>query len=219
MTDYNRFAKEFANTRVHLWDDIKPLLNYIRKKDKVLDLGCGNGRLYQILKENQVDYTGLDISEELIYIAKNKYPEADFIVGDIKKLSFSDSSFDIIFSVASFHHLPDEKSRIEALREMKRVLKKDGKILMTNWNLLGDWAEEKIKKGDFSSVGENNFSVPWRNSKREIMGERVYHAFDLKELEELFKEVGFKIEENYFSKKGEGSDQKDAENIITVFSV
>ena len=219
MTDYNRFANEFASTRVYLWDDILPLLNYIKKNDRVLDIGCGNGRLYQILKENQVDYTGLDISEELIYIAKNKYPEADFIVGDMKKLFFADFTFDVIFSIASFHHLLDKKTRIESLKEMKRVLKKDGRILMTNLNILGGWAREKIKKGDFVSLGDNNFSVPWRNSKREILGERIYHAFDLSELEELFNEVGLVVEENYYIKKGEKSDQENAENIISILAI
>ena len=72
MIDYNSFAGQFSQTREYLWDDIKPLIKYIKENDKVLDIGCGNGRLYHVLKEKQIIYTGLDLSEELIKIAKDR---------------------------------------------------------------------------------------------------------------------------------------------------
>ncbi|MBM4177706.1 hypothetical protein FJ208_02810, partial [Candidatus Gribaldobacteria bacterium] len=43
---YNKIAYDFSNTRNYLWQDILPLLDYSKKGDKVLDLGCGNGRLF-----------------------------------------------------------------------------------------------------------------------------------------------------------------------------
>jgi len=217
MTDYNSFAGQFSQTREYLWDDIKPLLKYIKENDKVLDLGCGNGRLYQILKEKQGRYVGLDLSEELIKITKEKYPEAEFLVGDMKKLPFGADNFDIIFCIAAFHHLKTAEERLQSLREMKRVLKPGGKIILVNWNLLGKWGTEKVEKGDYKRFG-NDFSVPWRNSERKILGERFYHAFTLDEIELLCKEVRLRVEQNLYSKKGRVSDGESGENIVTVIS-
>lgn len=229
MNDYNNFAGQFSQTREYLWDDIKHLLKYIKENDKVLDIGCGNGRLYHVLKEKQAWYTGLDLSEELIKIAtaaagprlmavaKTKYPEASFVVGDMKKLLFLTDTFDTVFCIAAFHHLATAEERLQALREMKRVVKPGGKILLVNWNLLGQWGIGKVEKGDFKRFG-NDFSVPWRNSERKVLGERFYHAFTLDEIELLCKEVRLRVEQNLYSKKGSESDRENGENIITVLS-
>jgi len=217
MNEYNSFAGQFSQTREYLWDDIKPLLKYIKENDKVLDIGCGNGRLYHVLKEKQILYTGFDLSEELIKIAKTKYPEASFVVGDMKKLPFLAESFDVVFCIAAFHHLAIAEERLQTLREMKRVVKTGGKILLVNWNLLGKWGMEKVEKGDYKRFG-NDFSVPWKNSDGKVLGERFYHAFTLDEIELLCKEVRLRVEQNLYSKKGIESDRENGENIITIIT-
>ena len=217
MSNYDNFASEFSATRRYLWSDIVPLLQYIKENDKVLDIGCGNGRLYHVLKEKQILYTGLDLSEELTKIAKTKCPEASFVVGDMKKLPFLAGSFDAVFCVAAFHHLATAEERLQTLREMKRVINPGGKILMVNWNLLGEWGKSKVEKGDYKRFG-NDFSVPWRNSEQRVLGERFYHAFTLDEIELLCKEVRLRVEQNLYSKKGIKSDKENGENIITVLS-
>lgn len=221
MNEYNSFAGQFSQTREYLWDDINPLLKYIKENDKVLDIGCGNGRLYHVLKEKQIQYTGLDLSEELIKIAKTKYPEADFKVGDMKKLPFGSAQdkagFDVVFCVAAFHHLATAEERLQTLREMKRVVKPGGKILLINWNLLGEWGIGKVEKGDYKRFG-NDFSVPWKNSAGKVLGERFYHAFTLDEIELLCKEVRLRVEQNLYSKKGQVGDKESGENIVTVIT-
>jgi len=215
MIDYNSFAGQFSQTREYLWDDIKPLIKYIKENDKVLDIGCGNGRLYHVLKEKQVFYTGLDLSEELIKIAKTKCPDTSFVVGDMKKLPFLADTFHAVFCVAAFHHLATAEERLQTLREMKRVVKSGGKILLVNWNLLGKWGMEKVEKGDYKRFG-NDFSVPWKNSEGKVLGERFYHAFTLDEIELLCKEVRLRVEQNLYSKKGQESDKENGENIVSV---
>jgi SAM-dependent methyltransferase len=176
------------------------------------------------LKEKQIytersrsAYTGLDLSEELIKIAKSKYPEADFKVSDMKELPFLPESFDIIFCIAAFHHLKSAEERLQTLREMKRSLKSGGKIIIINWNLLGEWGRRKVEKGDYKRFG-NDFSVPWKNSQGKILGERFYHAFTPDEIELLCKGAYLRIEQNFYSKKGERSDKENGENIITVIT-
>ncbi len=71
---------------------------------KVLDYGCGKGDLYQFMKEQgiSVDYTGFDINENMILLAEQKFPEADFQVFDIETDEL-DEEFDYIFLCSVFN--------------------------------------------------------------------------------------------------------------------
>jgi len=218
--DYNRIAQAFSNKRSYLTPDLLEYKKFVKSGDRVLDFGCGNGRVSEIMK-SETSYVGVDSSKELIKIAKTKYPEASFIVGDMRKLPFGsaqgEAGFDTVFCIAAFHHLATAEDRLQALREMKRVLRSRGKIILVNWNLLGKWGIGKVEKGDFKRFG-NDFSVPWRNSDRKILGERFYHAFTLDEIELLCKGAYLHIEQNLYSKKGIESDKENGENIVTVIT-
>jgi ubiquinone/menaquinone biosynthesis C-methylase UbiE len=50
-------------------------MEYIESNQKVLDLGCGNGRLFKILKNKNIKYIGVDNSEMLLLEAQKQYPE------------------------------------------------------------------------------------------------------------------------------------------------
>ncbi|MFA4830999.1 MAG: class I SAM-dependent methyltransferase [Patescibacteria group bacterium] len=214
---YNKIAKHFSATRKFLWDDLKPLAKYTKNGDKVLDIGCGNGRLYQLFSDLSIDYVGLDNSEGQIEMARKNYPKAKFIIAEMTALPFDENSFDVIYCIAAFHHLPDEETRLQALAEMKRVLKSGGYILMTNWNLYSDSAQKTVKKGKWSQeAGE--FMVPWYNSQREILGQRYYHGFTLGELEDLFKKTGLVLEDQFYSRKGERGEIDDPGNIVSILS-
>src|SRR3989344_5484974 len=87
---YNTIAKDWDRTRQTLWPSWKDFLKYIKDGDKILDVGCGNGRLIKLFENVNIDYTGIDNSEELIKIAKNNYPNQNFLVGEILQLPFPD---------------------------------------------------------------------------------------------------------------------------------
>lgn len=191
--DYNRIAKHFSSTRVYPWSEMKKFIDYIKDSDKVLDLGCGNGRLLEILKKKDIDYIGLDASKELLKIASKKYPEYKFLIGDVLDLPFDNNTFDIIFSIAVLHSIPGEESRLKAFSEIKRVLKKDGILTITVWNL---WEEEKYLPYIKSEVNDYDIGdalIPWKDAKGNILAERYYHAFKKEGLENLVKKTGLKI--------------------------
>jgi len=133
--DYNTIATDFSNTRHSFWSDSLFLLEYIKKNEKLLDLGCGNGRLYKMVQQLSLDYTGIDISSELIKTAKESFPETKFVVGSALDLPFENESFDKVISIAVLHHIPSLKLRIKFMEEGYRVLKKDGQMIITVWNL------------------------------------------------------------------------------------
>lgn len=209
---YNRIAKQFSDTRAYVWEDLKPLKRFAKTGDRVLDVGCGNGRLLQLFDGLAISYMGTDQSEELIRLAQEKFPDQNFQVAEMQKLPFEDGSFDVVFCIAALQHLPDEGSCMRALSEMKRIVRQNGCIVLTNWNLISRWAKEKYGEGV-----NGNFVIPWKDAEGKNLGERFYHGFTLEELEGLGAKVGLRVQENFFFRKGEKSDGDNGENIVTVF--
>lgn len=216
---YNKIARPFGVTREHLWDDLLSLKKYTMDGYKVLDLGCGTGRLYHLFKDFQdIKYVGLDQSEGQIEVAREKLPEVDFRIAEMTKLPFADGEFDVVYCIATFHHLPDEETRIKSLLEMKRVLKLGGNILMTNWNLYSETAQKLVDSKKFKEFNEGDFFVPWLDSQGQVLGERYYHGFTMQELENLFKKTDLKLEDQYYTKKGARGGKNDPGNIISIIT-
>ena len=210
---YNAIAGKFSDTREFLWDDLKGLERYAKDGDTVLDIGCGNGRLYQLFQDMQVHYTGIDQSSELIAIAKKRFPDLRFIVSEMTDMAIQSNSADIIYAIASFHHLPTIELRVKALEEMKRLLKPQGKIVMLNWNLMSNWARKK-----YTSTNGNDFFIPWKDGKGNILETRYYHSFLLEDLHDLAEAAGLEIIEQHYIKKGKVSSIGPGENILTVLT-
>lgn len=214
---YNKIARPFGLTRQYLWDDLLPLKKYTKDNYKVLDLGCGTGRLYHLFKDFQdVKYVGADQSAGQIAVAREKLPGVNFQIAEMTKLPFKKGEFDVVYCIATFHHLPDEKSRVKSLQEMKRVVKPGSYIIMTNWNLFSKTARQIMAKGKFEEIKPNDFIIPWLNQEGKILGKRYYHAFKLEELENLFKKIGFKLEDQYYTKKGGRGGVDDPGNIVSI---
>jgi len=207
--DYNLIAEEFSRTRNNPWEEIKFLFdNYLIKDEKVLDLGCGNGRFYEFFKNKDIDYIGVDDSEKLIEIAKQKFPDGIFQTANALSLPFQDNYFDKIYAVAILHHIPSKEFRLQFLKEAKRVLKQKGLLILTVWKfhnrkeifLLLRYTILKIigkSKLDFKDIFD-----PWGKKIK-----RYYHWFSEKELINLAEEAGFKIKESGVIRNKRGNRQ------------
>ena len=93
-------------------DDLYPSERYfiepaIKCAKYVLDVGCAAGGSFDFCKEakSNIDYTGIDISKELIDIAKEFYPKGLFFVYDGHEIIFEENKFDLVFSIGVVHHL------------------------------------------------------------------------------------------------------------------
>lgn len=216
--DYEKTAESFSKSRQKLWPEFEELKKYIKDGERILDLGCGNGRLFELFKGRNIEYLGIDFSEKLIEKAQKRYGNY-FKVVNLLELPFSDGYFDSIWSIAVFHHLPSKQLRLKALREIKRVLKKNGKIVVTCWNL---WQPDYLKlllkftlikvfrgsKLDFKDIFvPKGVLIPGKRGKTKF----YYHVFTKKELKKLFQKAGFKVEELKYLKRN-----KKKTNILVV---
>jgi len=208
--DYNLIAKEWASVREFVPETEKTwLFQYITGGEKVLDFGCGHGRYAEIFKEKNIEYFGVDVSEKMIETAKEKYPFARFQTSDFLKLPFPESFFDTVICFAVFHHIPSETFRIQFLQEAKRVLKKNGILILTVWNInplnslligqrkrfLSFLKYTILKILGRSELDFKDFYIPWRD-----ICQRYVHWFTKNELKNLFKKSDFKINEIGVSK-------------------
>lgn len=98
---------------------------------KTLDIGCGIGKYANYLSEQGFDVTAIDLSNEAIRKANNKFKRDNlkFKVGDAFNLKFNNETFDFIYEVSLLHNISPNK-REGYIDEIYRVLKKGGKILV-----------------------------------------------------------------------------------------
>ncbi len=105
----------------------------------ILDVGCGIGGSSRILaKDYGFDVTGITISPQQVKRAQELTPQevdAQFQVDDALALSFSDDSFDVVWSIEAGPHMPD---KAKYAQEMMRVLKPGGILVVADWNQRDD---------------------------------------------------------------------------------
>jgi len=136
------------------WTLIKPWLFYIQKRiinnlnirndAKLLDIGCGTGdALFLISKKTSAKLYGVDISEKMIEKAIKKLREKAILkLSDAENLPFNDNTFDYVLSTEAFHHFPNPDT---AVKEISRVLKKNGRFVLADVNFYFNFIHKLFK--------------------------------------------------------------------------
>lgn len=177
-----------------------------RGRLNVLDVGCGTGELVFVLADMGHTVTGIDLSEEMLKKAREKGKKlglnAKFATGDAEKLDFDDASFDVVYN----RHLLWTLSHPEkALQEWKRVLTKEGQVIIID----GDWRNTSINsrlerlvsgmgvlftqrknpwKGWYTKEIRSNLPHPYgipSSKAREYLGVAGFKEIRIMELEEI----------------------------------
>ena len=101
------------------------------KRLRVLEIGCGLGTDGLQFARAGADYTGVDLTEAAIDLARKNFEQrglqGEFKVADAENLDFADSSFDLVYSHGVLHHTPDIA---RAVSEIHRVLKPEGRAIV-----------------------------------------------------------------------------------------
>lgn len=173
------------------------LLNMVnlQKEDRILDVGCAAGRQSLLMAEKTKEVVGIDISADFIRKAKvcaqkKGFNNVIFQRGSIENLPFQDSSFDKIFCAEVLEHVVDVDV---AMRELTRVLKPCGKLVISVPNENGDatvWARIK------NAVTRKKFSPLAEYSLDEVIkhGDAHLRKFNTKTLKKLLREYGIEAD-------------------------
>jgi len=206
---YDRFGEQFSATRQRLQPGVKRILDSLKGDESVLDLGCGNGEFARELaaREHRGPYLGLDFSLPLLRDAE-KTPHASFREVDLARLSAIsnqlsvDGGWSLITAFAVLHHIPSDELRLDILKTVHKLLKKNGHFILSNWQFLNS---EKLKariqpwsKVDLADkdVDDGDYLLDWRSGGE---GLRYVHQFSAEELHWLAEQAGMRVSESFFS--------------------
>jgi len=218
---FDDIAEHFTQTRQKVWPELTEFAKRVQKGASVLDLGCGNGRLYQLFENTMTEYTGVDISPMLISEAKKAYPKAQFIEDDMRSLT-KVGKFDHVFIIASLHHIPSRVERTTVLNTVREHLNENGLMYITVWNLHQPQFRWVRLKGLLSAVflfwkrDRGDVLIPWKDQSGMIKAMRYYHAFTIPELKKLVENAGFTIEHIWYSRDGKDADNTTGKNLCCI---
>jgi SAM-dependent methyltransferase len=135
---YDQLASEYreraAVDRVKDVSIIAPFVDYLKKRfgteARILDVGFGNGVNLAMFHSLGFNVAGIDISSEMLSVAKDLCPAADLRLGDFLTADYSPASFEGIFSKASIHLFPKEDA-VRAIEKVAELLRENGMFYVT----------------------------------------------------------------------------------------
>jgi tRNA (uracil-5-)-methyltransferase TRM9 len=215
---YTDLAAPFAASRPAGDPVLAPILPHIPERARVLDVGCGNGRLALLLAHERpgTHYVGVDASPDLIAAAQREAGRLEghsttFCVADIARPGWTSvlpvGDFDYAIALAVLHHIPSFELRARVLNDIGTVLAPAGRLILTTWQFLAHarmrlkivpWteaglAEEQLEPGDYL--------LDWKRGGR---GLRYCHLVDEAEVQRLAAAAGFRVLETFRAGGREG---------------
>ena len=236
---YEKLAEDYHNKRRYAWRDFKRFLKELMEegleiKGTAIDLGCANGRHFNLIKNSKNRLIGIDNSIEFLEIAKGRLGinnndmntnKIQILQADLSYLPMRTNSINCIFSVAALHHGKTKKLRKKCFSEIYEILKPYGFFIFTVWrrwqkrfykHFLKDWIKRRFSpsyKKKQIEKGLKEFGdtfVPWTLLSDDIKIKRFYHLYSSPELKKSLKD--FTIQK--FEKRG-GPGGKDNFFVLT----
>ncbi|HAQ02647.1 hypothetical protein A2467_00540 [Candidatus Nomurabacteria bacterium RIFOXYC2_FULL_36_8] len=180
---YNVIAKDYAKTFLKPTSYIEIFLKLLPKKGKILDVGCGVGTDSGFAKSKGFFPVGIDLSKEMLKIAKHNYPLIDFHLGDMRKIKLHGKFDGIIASYSLIHIIKKEIPGI--LRNFNKILNDKGLLYIA------------LQSGQSDEIFINE---PFDHKRNLFL-----NIISSSEINNLLKENGFKIIKEY-KRKSKGDE-------------
>lgn len=162
---------------------------------RILEVGCGAGRLTNYLTQRGFNIIGFDISRNLIKEGNMCYPDAIKFLTSGDSMPFSDSTFDIILSFDILEHISDVKKH---LSEVRRILKNCGFYMFQTPNKLTNMPFEIIKNRSFTEYKKDHYSLQTFWSLKKLLNAHSF-AFTFVNIPIMNKFIEQKIENIFWS--------------------
>jgi ubiquinone/menaquinone biosynthesis C-methylase UbiE len=151
-------------------DFLEQIFQNTRKPKKLLEIGCGTGNYTRILAERGYQITAVDISENMLKIAKEKCA-SNFVKGNIRDISIDDKFDTCIAMFAVIDYITDSSDLIKALVNIRHHLKPNGILVFDIWNglaVLRLLPECRMKEAENDEMKIIRFATPTLRSLSHI---------------------------------------------------
>ncbi|XP_059620355.1 alkylated DNA repair protein alkB homolog 8 [Phlebotomus argentipes] len=220
---YNEIAQHFSETRHSPWPKVAEFIASLPSGSSLMDIGCGNGK-YLLAREDVIKI-GCDRSDVLLKVCQER--QLNTLLCDCLAIPVRSNSVSACISIAVIHHLASEDRRVQAVREMARILEKSGRGLIYVWakNQEADKKKssylkqnKKCNEKDENPMRDDKLPLPVHTNRtqfkhRDILVPwklkdgtehpktflRFYHVFEEGELEELCGKIeGIEVIQSYY---------------------
>jgi ubiquinone/menaquinone biosynthesis C-methylase UbiE len=179
--EFTKQAEKFSQSRAMREKgglEILPPLAGVKPNDRVLDLACGPGFVALEFARHAREVVGVDLTAEMLKKARalarrEGFKNVTFRRANVNRLPFPNGSFDLVVTRASFHHFP-EPGRV--LREIARVIKKTGRILISDNTSKNDPEKSRLQ-----------------NELEKLRDPSHVEMLPLKKWRRLFKNAGLRV--------------------------
>lgn len=200
----DKFSISFGNAMLKYFDTMHPDENF----KKNLDFCCGTGTLCGFFKDNGIETKGVDISGEMLNIARNNYPDIEFVEQDIARY-LDDETYDFITCIDdAFNHIVDIDDAKKVIKNLNNLLRVNGLFILdiNNFNLLPTYVQdESIDKSinEYSKLkyylsNEEDlfrFDLEYYENNELIWETSVFERnYLIDELTKMFNDEGFVLE-------------------------
>ncbi len=209
---FNEWSNEYDQTlgkikRHHELLDLAVEMSNVKAGDKILDIGCGTGLLsLKFLEAAECTIDGIDLSEDMLNIWKDKIEKLNLSnrvkikSGNAENLEFEDSTFDIVASTVTMHHVKDKQP---TLNQIYRILKPKGRFIIGDLDVdtsgdlndikrlrhILDYLKEELSLALLDG-GVDAFIRMYDNGKKHILNDGEY-CINFNMWSQLCKNAGF----------------------------
>lgn len=217
---YATYAQSFAATRHSVQPGVQRLLPQIMQAEVVVDLGCGNGNLAELLKSEGFKGSYFGVDENAYFLNQAEAATKDAPCGSYTFRQGSLANFDCldlvdeadaICSFATLHHLPGADLHRQLFSSVSSKLNPKARFFLSCWQVLGNqrlekrlvpWSPTEIS---VESLESTDLLMDWRADPGKPAKLRYVHHFTPSELQALGKSQGLTLQEEFFSDGKEGN--------------
>jgi ubiquinone/menaquinone biosynthesis C-methylase UbiE len=166
-SNYNGFRRISVNKH-----ELDSFVNHLPRPSTVLDIGCGTGLIAKFLSDRGISVTGIDISKNMLSLARSISPNSKFYKMDMTRMRFAENNFDGVVALYSIIHVP-RKYHERIFKKINRMIKPNGIALL--------------------SVGGSNLENFIDNNWMNWGGKLYWSHFDKETNLRLVEKAGFKV--------------------------